>query len=308
MSRLLIIGGSDAGISAALRAREVNPAWEVTALVADAYPNFSICGLPFYLSGETPDWRDLAHRTIGEIETQGIRLALNHTARRIDPVRQEVVAETSSGEWITLPYDRLIFATGAEPLPPAISGADLPGVYPLHTMDDGFRLEVRLTALLAGKDTTASLTASSSPPSRPMHERPKALIVGGGYIGLEIADALTQRGFAVTLAQRGASLLTTVDARFGARVAQELARREVNVVTEAAIERITPDPRAPDGLVAHERERKDAFELVIRPRTGGDRGTTSDRARSIRRRSVGRTWRDPCQPGDGDQHSWHRCR
>jgi NADPH-dependent 2,4-dienoyl-CoA reductase/sulfur reductase-like enzyme len=62
---LLIVGGSDAGISAALRAHELDPGAEVTIAVADDFPNFSICGLPYYLSGETPDWRDLAHRTGG---------------------------------------------------------------------------------------------------------------------------------------------------------------------------------------------------------------------------------------------------
>ena len=59
---LLVIGGSDAGISAALRAHELDSSVEITLLLADDYPNFSICGLPYYLSGETPDWRDLAHR------------------------------------------------------------------------------------------------------------------------------------------------------------------------------------------------------------------------------------------------------
>ena len=61
--RLLAIGGSDAGISAALRARELDPSAEVTVVVADAYPNFSICGIPYYVSGEVTDWRNLAHRT-----------------------------------------------------------------------------------------------------------------------------------------------------------------------------------------------------------------------------------------------------
>jgi NADPH-dependent 2,4-dienoyl-CoA reductase/sulfur reductase-like enzyme len=60
--RFLIIGGSDAGISAALRAREIAPGVEVTVVLSDAFPNFSICGLPFFLSGETPDWRTLADR------------------------------------------------------------------------------------------------------------------------------------------------------------------------------------------------------------------------------------------------------
>jgi hypothetical protein len=61
--RLLIVGGSDAGISAGLRARELDSGCEVTVVVADCYPNYSICGLPFYLSGEVPDWHALAHRT-----------------------------------------------------------------------------------------------------------------------------------------------------------------------------------------------------------------------------------------------------
>jgi NADPH-dependent 2,4-dienoyl-CoA reductase/sulfur reductase-like enzyme len=61
--RLLVIGGSDAGIAAALRARELDPSVEATVVVADTYPNFSICGLPYYLSGDVADWRDLAHRT-----------------------------------------------------------------------------------------------------------------------------------------------------------------------------------------------------------------------------------------------------
>jgi NADPH-dependent 2,4-dienoyl-CoA reductase/sulfur reductase-like enzyme len=61
--RVVVIGGSDAGISAGLRARELDPTVEVSLLVADAYPNFSICGLPYYLSGDVGDWRSLAHRT-----------------------------------------------------------------------------------------------------------------------------------------------------------------------------------------------------------------------------------------------------
>jgi NADPH-dependent 2,4-dienoyl-CoA reductase/sulfur reductase-like enzyme len=60
---VVAVGGSDAGISAALRAREVDPGAEVTVVVADAYPNFSICGIPYYVSGEVTHWRNLAHRT-----------------------------------------------------------------------------------------------------------------------------------------------------------------------------------------------------------------------------------------------------
>lgn len=74
---LVAIGGSDAGISAALRARELDPSSDVTVVVADAYPNFSICGIPYYVSGEVQHWRNLAHRTYADLENAGVRLKLD---------------------------------------------------------------------------------------------------------------------------------------------------------------------------------------------------------------------------------------
>ncbi len=139
---LLIIGGSDAGISAGLRAREVDPVAQVTLLVADAYPNFSICGIPYYVSGEVTDWRDLAHRTQSALEATGMRLLLEHTAQRIDPAKKSVTTVGPSGEQVELDYDRLVIGTGAVPVRPPISGLDglgpHDGVHLLHTMDDTF--------------------------------------------------------------------------------------------------------------------------------------------------------------------------
>ena len=118
--RFLIIGGSDAGISAALRARELAPEVEVTVVLADAFPNFSICGLPFFLSGETPDWRNLAHRT----EFGGIELLTNSTAKNISFADRTVEISAPDGLKL-LKYDRLLIATGAHPAMPPISGLDL---------------------------------------------------------------------------------------------------------------------------------------------------------------------------------------
>ena len=75
---LVMIGGSDAGISAALRARELDPSADVTVVVADAYPNFSICGIPYYVSGEVTHWRNLAHRTVADLEATGMAPAAGH--------------------------------------------------------------------------------------------------------------------------------------------------------------------------------------------------------------------------------------
>jgi len=218
MTRLLVVGGSDAGIAAALRAREVDPDADVTVLVADAYPNFSICGLPFFLSGETPDWRDLAHRTRADIEATGVRLLLDHRADRIDPGRRQVEVTAPDGRTVTLGYDQLVVGTGAVPVRPPLPGIDLPGVHVLHTMGDSFAV----AALLARGPRSA-------------------VIVGAGYIGTEMADALTHRGVDVTLVEQLPSVLATVDPQLGADVAAELARHGVTIATATAVERIVAE-------------------------------------------------------------------
>jgi NADPH-dependent 2,4-dienoyl-CoA reductase/sulfur reductase-like enzyme len=187
MPHVLIIGGSDAGISAALRAREVNPAFDVTVVVADRYPNYSICGLPFWLSGEISDWHDLAHRKAEDIARQGINLLLEHTAQAIDPTDKAVTVTDDSGRSRQIAYDKLVIGTGAVPARPPIDGLDLPGVFFLRTISDGFTLYDYL--------------AAQAPAS--------AVVVGAGYIGLEMADALTCRGVKVTVVEYLPSVLTT---------------------------------------------------------------------------------------------------
>ena len=160
---LVVIGGSDAGISAALRAQELEPGAEITVLVADDYPNFSICGLPYFLSGETPDWRALAHRS----EFPGLNILRRHLARRID-ASDKTISCVHAGTEKTVRYYRLVIATGAKPVRPDLPGTKHEGVFLLHTMDDSFAVHRYV-----------------------MERNPRAaVLVGAGYIGLEMADAL----------------------------------------------------------------------------------------------------------------------
>ena len=174
---LIMIGGSDAGISAALRARELDPAAEVTVVVEDAYPNFSICGIPYYVSGEVTHWRNLAHRTLADLEAAGMRL------RPTPPPAGSTCPAASS--WSPprrrrsgARYDKLVVGTGAVPVRPPIHGlrpdalGPADGVHLLHSMGDTFAVMP---------------TLEQAAPAR-------AVIVGAGYIGLEMADALTVRG------------------------------------------------------------------------------------------------------------------
>lgn len=222
--RLVIVGGSDAGISAGLRARELDPTVEVQILLADAFPNYSICGLPFYLSGETPDWHDLAHRKRDDLVAAGLHVLTNHRVVSIDPDACTVEGVGPSSGESRIEYDRLVLGTGAEPIRPDIPGVDLAGVHLLHTMEDSFQVHRRLTSLSGGR----------------------ALIIGGGYIGLEMADAFIHRGLKVTLVEQLPAVMPTVDPSLGEEVAGELRRHGVEVVEGTIIEAI--EPRA-GGLV-----------------------------------------------------------
>src|SRR5579863_1545233 len=160
---VVMIGGSDAGISAALRIRELSPGTEVTVVVADAYPNFSICGIPYYVSGEVTHWRNLAHRTIADLENTGMGLRLDTTARRIDVEGRKLLVTNGAGDEELLSYDELVVGTGAVPVRPPIEGLAGPdalgaddGVHLLHSMGDTFSvmrtLEERapVSALIVG--------------------------------------------------------------------------------------------------------------------------------------------------------------
>ena len=213
--RFVIVGGSDAGISAALRARELDGAAHITVLLADAFPNYSICGLPFYLSGETPDWRQLAHRT----EFEGIEILTNQGAQALDPSDRTVSVTDESGRNKRIAYDALLIATGARPIIPRIPGIDAPGVFPLHTMEDSFRVDRYLK----------------------QNEPQSAVIIGSGYIGLEMADALTHRGLQVTLIGRSKTVLPTVDASFGRAVEDTLRGHGVQVESACEVLGIAQD-------------------------------------------------------------------
>ncbi len=227
---LAIIGGSDAGISAALRARELDPNVDVTVVVADAYPNFSICGIPYYFSREVQPWQSLAHRTHADLEATGMRLRLNTFATSIDVPGRALTVRDQGGSLSSIDYDELIVGTGALPSHAGIAGlGDLTpedGVHVMHSMGDTFALE------------------------RFLDERdPKtAIIVGAGYVGLEMAEAFTVRGLQVTQIQRGGEVLSTLDAELGALVHGELDAHGVDVLTGTTVAGID---KTTAGLTVH---------------------------------------------------------
>ena len=221
---IVAIGGSDAGISAALRASELDPATEVTVVVADAYPNFSICGIPYYISGEVTHWSNLAHRTADDLAATGMRVLTDTTATRINVDDHTLDVLDHNGTPAQLPYDALIVGTGAVSARPPITGLTGPdalgpkdGVHLLHCMGDTFAVMDSL-----------------------QQRNPKtAVIIGAGYIGLEMAEALTMRGIAVTQTETLPEVLPTVEPQLGALIHAELQRHGVEVLTNTTVNGIT---------------------------------------------------------------------
>jgi NADPH-dependent 2,4-dienoyl-CoA reductase/sulfur reductase-like enzyme len=244
-----MIGGSDAGISAALRARELDPGADVSVVVADAYPNFSICGIPYYVSGEVAHWRNLAHRTAADLEATGMSLRLDTTARRIDVADHKLLVTSPDGPEELIAYDKLVVGTGAVPVRPPISGLNGPdalgaedGVHLLHSMGDTF-------AVMRTLEQAAPATA---------------VIVGAGYIGLEMADALATRGLSVIQMEQLPEVLPTVDPALGALVHAELAGHGVEVLTGTTVRQITRVPAGEAGRLRVEATAADG-KAVMRP-------------------------------------------
>ncbi len=217
---LVTIGGSDAGISAGLRARELDPSCDVTVVLADDYPNFSICGLPYYVSGEVPDWRNLAHRTRGDLESAGLRLRTGTRATAVDAAGHTVELRGADGRSERLAYDALVIGTGSVSVVPPIDGLTGPdalgpddGVHTLHTVDD-----VHAVMATLGR-----------------HEPATVVVVGAGYIGLEMAEALTARGCAVTQVEALPEVLATLDPELGRLVHAELRAHGVEVLTSTRV-------------------------------------------------------------------------
>ena len=222
--KLVAVGGSDAGITAALRARELDPTADVTVVVADAYPNFSICGIPYYISGEVTHWRDLAHRTHADLAATGMTLRLDTFATDIDVADRKLIVRNPDRSTEAIGYDELIVGTGALPITPPIGGVGgedglgaADGVHLIHSMGDTFALTGSLDRI-----------------------QPKtALIVGAGYVGLEMAEGLSKRGIRVTQVEMLPEVLPTVEAELGALVHDELTRNGVAVHTSTVVTTIT---------------------------------------------------------------------
>ncbi|GAA0670602.1 FAD-dependent oxidoreductase [Streptomyces thermocarboxydovorans] len=217
--RLVVIGGDAAGMSAASQARRLRgpDELEIVAFERGHFTSYSACGIPYWVSGAVPERDALIARTPEEHRARGIGLRLRTEVTEIDVARQRVRArDADSGAESWTSYDKLVIATGARPLRPDLPGVDAPGVHGVQTLDDG-------QALL----DTLSRTRGR-----------RAVVVGAGYIGVEMAEAMLQRGYEVTVVNRGEEPMATLDPDMGRLVREAMEGMGVTMVNGAEVTKV----------------------------------------------------------------------
>lgn len=215
----MVIGGDAAGMSAASQARRMRgpDELEIVAFERGHFSSYSACGIPYWVGGEVAGRDELIARTPEEHRERSIDLRMRTEVTELDVeggrVRSRAL-DTGTEAWTS--YDKLVIATGARPVRPRIPGIDAPGVHGVQTLDDGQALLDSL-AVTQGR---------------------RAVVVGAGYIGVEMAEALILRGYEVTVVNRGPEPMSTLDPDMGRLVHESMTGMGITMVDDAEVTKI----------------------------------------------------------------------
>jgi NADPH-dependent 2,4-dienoyl-CoA reductase/sulfur reductase-like enzyme len=208
-NRLVVIGGDAAGMSAAMQVRRRQPEREIVVLEMGRWTSYSACGIPFLVSGSVGELDDLVARSPETFRSEhGIDVRLGHEVRAIDLDGRTVEAwSAEAAGQVRVEFDTLHVATGARPLRPDLPGIDLPHVHGVQTLDDAAALEAKVT----GEGVR------------------RVVVVGGGYIGLEMAEAFVQRRLEVTVVEAADQLMPSLDPDVAAPLVDALTGLGIDV-------------------------------------------------------------------------------
>jgi NADPH-dependent 2,4-dienoyl-CoA reductase/sulfur reductase-like enzyme len=218
--RVLVVGGDAAGMSAASQAKRLRgDDLEVVALERGRHASYSACGIPYWVGGDVDGVDRLVARTPDKHRANGIDLRMRSEAVVLDLDRREVeVRDHGADRTYRLGFDQLVIATGARPRRPDIPGIDADGVHGVQTLDDGEALLDRLDG-----------------------DPRRAVVVGGGYIGVEMAEAMVKRGLEVTVVTRSPEPMATLDPDMGRQVHVEMEALGIDVRTSARLDEVVTD-------------------------------------------------------------------
>jgi len=224
--RLLVIGGVAAGLKAAAKARRCDPEMEITVYQEEDEISYAGCGLPYYISGLVKRREDLISRTPGKFAQDGIKIRKHRRIEKIDIEQHAVFGkDLESGESFTDPFHQLVLATGATPVRPKIEGINLGNTFYLRSIFDADAILQRV-----GSEDIRNI-----------------VIVGGGYIGLQMAESLVLLCKKVTIVELAPQILTLFDEDFAGILRQYLEKRGVEIFTSEGIKAL----KGKEGRVTH---------------------------------------------------------
>ena len=245
--KLVVIGGVAAGPKAAAKARRCDPEMEIVIYQEEGEISYAGCGLPYYISGVIAKRDELISRTPGKFALDGIRVKPHHRVETIDLKKRMVSGRNLDNDQVfSDTFDRLVIATGAQPIRPRIEGLELHQVYTLRSIFDADRIleSVRSEAIR------------------------NVVIVGGGYIGLEMAESLIHLGKNVTIVELAPQILTLFDEDLAGVLRQYLEKKGVRIFTSEGIKGIRGEAGKVTGVITSSREMEaDAvlMSLGVRP-------------------------------------------
>ncbi|RLE52347.1 MAG: pyridine nucleotide-disulfide oxidoreductase, partial [Candidatus Methanomethylicota archaeon] len=223
MRRVVVVGLGPAGLWSAISARVADPSAEVVVISDEKYLTYSRCGLPFVIGGEIGGFDELIITSIDKLKSLRIQVSLE--SKVVDVSGDEVIYERE-GEVHRIKFSSLVIATGSKPFIPPIPGIDVSGVYSLKTIDDGLMI------------------------SEAVRRARKALVIGAGAIGLEVAEALVRRGLEVVVAEIMPRVLPTILDGDMAKILGEAIRSSgVQLMLNSKVEEILGDSKVKCALV-----------------------------------------------------------
>jgi CoA-dependent NAD(P)H sulfur oxidoreductase len=236
--RLVVVGGVAAGMSAASAAKRIRPEMEVIVFEKSPFISYGACSIPYYISDEIKDYRDLIAITPDAAEKErSLSVRTLHEVTAILPDQKEVLVRSlEKGKEERVAFDKVVIATGAIPIKPPLPDIDLQHVFTLRTLEDALAVRRYIDDWDArGACVGSPESASDKSLSSEERERPRVAIVGGGYIGLEMCESFRKRDLDVTVVEKMDRVLGTMDTSITAIVEEKLQNEGVKLFKETTV-------------------------------------------------------------------------
>lgn len=214
--KIIVIGGTASGLSAASKIKRIKPDWEIQVYEKSGFTSYGSCGIPYFVQGIIKKAENLVSLTVKDLEEKrNIPTKIHHEVIKLDHDQKKVLVKNlETGEEFEDHYDEIVIATGASAFVPPIKGIDVENVFTVRRVEDGIAIR--------------NMAEKSS----------KGIILGGGYIGLEMAEGLRGQGLEVHIVDRNDRFMKTFEMEHSKKVKEELEKEDVHIHMEAAIEEV----------------------------------------------------------------------